>query len=1289
MNPMPNELPTIRLPVEPPQTTKLVAPLPGADNYLIGDELARGGMGSILQAEDSKLKRTVAIKVMLLDASASETARQRFLREAEVLALLSHPNIVPIYDIVWEDGLPLFYSMKLVKGRTLQAILADLRKGEAATLQQHSLASLLTIFRKVCDALAFAHSKGILHRDLKPDNIMVGEFGEVLVMDWGLAKLMGDSGESMVKNGTSGHSPLSSFNHSPLATLQGSVIGTPQYMSPEQALGQIDELDERSDIFSLGGILYAILTLRPPVEGKTLEEVLSKVTSAEITSPTDLQTLTTAVDKKPPREGQVLDAKLIRPLPHMPGGRVPSALSSVAMKALRRDKAWRFQTVDALSADIEAYQGGFATTAEEAGTLRQLTLLMLRHKAVALSLGVLLLVSVGFVFKVLASERKATRNAEIATANERRAEENAEQTRRALKTSQIALAEAAYRTADLTGMVRALDSVPEDLRDQRWDYLSVKRDASLGDFILPGFAEAKAVVAIPGRPGQFALANSAGVVAIVDVRSKAVLRRMMTPYTGALVLAVSQDATRLAITAEKAAEMTIYRTDDGGAEKTLPSPSKSVISLTFSPNGEQLAVLDQVADGSKDIIADSRAFLLDVRSGSVRWQFQGLFHKAIFSPDGSRLFMCSSRSRNLTVLGVEKGDLIRRTAEYVLCMAMSRDGGRIALGLYSGEVVIINVITGLETRRARLHLGGITHVTWTAGDHLLTIGNEAGYEAGRPVMRLWETQSFSARGTFFGLKEEAFRREFDFQPVSGHLLLLDSPPQLWHIPVDVEAARLSSENAEQGWSTCFLSDSLLLGRADYELQCFDVSNPRHPEMVNPRGPDGYVMSAAHPPSGIAALARRITGPPHSIKLYRNSDMKELREIPMPSWTMGMDFDLEGKRLLAFAAQGGSFVFDVATGKPLLRLPHKLESAVFVGTGNSIAAIVPQKPQSSHLPNVLILLDAMSGKVLKSRQHPARLRSLAASPDRKLIAIGGADQVIRVLDAETLEERIDFRAHDAEISALAFHPQLPQLASASSDGSVKLWDYQTARLQHSFLGFDGMPVMLAFSPNGRLLAVEAQEHTSRLFDLSGESPPAAVKPAIRAPFPVLDKNWLPLISALTEDDLIDEGNGWRRQGDSMLLSPDHGPAVLPLPVTLAGKSYEVEVTLRQLVERDVFHVVLPVGERMVGFDLDGAAFAGYYTGLVTVDGQWGKSLPGALHGKIVKDSEPHVLSLSVRLHDTAATITVTLDSRPLYAWSGAQSSLNAMPFWPCPPGRLAIGTISADWAVPTIKVRLLE
>lgn len=172
-----------------------MVPLHGSDNYHLGREIARGGMGSILEAEDLKLSRTVAAKVALLESEVDEVTKRRFQREAEVLAQLAHPNIVPIYDIVWEGGVPLFYTMKLVKGRTLQTILNDLRKEDSATLRDYPLNELLDIFRKSCDAIAFAHSKGVLHRDIKPDNIMVGEFGEVLVMDWGLAKLLRSDGE--------------------------------------------------------------------------------------------------------------------------------------------------------------------------------------------------------------------------------------------------------------------------------------------------------------------------------------------------------------------------------------------------------------------------------------------------------------------------------------------------------------------------------------------------------------------------------------------------------------------------------------------------------------------------------------------------------------------------------------------------------------------------------------------------------------------------------------------------------------------------------------------------------------------------------------------------------------------------------------------------------------------------------------------------------------------------------------------------------------------------------------
>ena len=205
--------------------------------YTLLREIARGGMGQIYFGDDPQLKRNVAVKV----SSVSENSKDpRFSKEAEVLAQLAHPNIVPIYNIgVDAQGRP-FYAMKLVKGRTLQAVLNLIRDSDAAAIKEYPRATLLTIFRKVCDAMMFAHSKGIIHRDLKPENIMVAEYGEVLVMDWGLAKVLGEREENFFAvsrvNDTGDYG----------MTMEGEVIGTPQYMSPEQAQGMVAELDQRS-----------------------------------------------------------------------------------------------------------------------------------------------------------------------------------------------------------------------------------------------------------------------------------------------------------------------------------------------------------------------------------------------------------------------------------------------------------------------------------------------------------------------------------------------------------------------------------------------------------------------------------------------------------------------------------------------------------------------------------------------------------------------------------------------------------------------------------------------------------------------------------------------------------------------------------------------------------------------------------------------------------------------------------------------------------------------------------
>ena len=352
-------------------------------DYKLVREIARGGMGQIYFSEEAQLNRQVAVKVSSVSEGGEDA---RFSKEAQVLAGLAHPNIVPIYNVGVDAQNRPFYSMKLIKGRTLQAVLNLIRDGDPKTIREYPRAALLTIFRKVCDAMMFAHSKSILHRDLKPENIMVGEYGEVLVMDWGLAKVLGERDESVL-NATR-ENDAGDYG----MTMEGEVMGTPQYMSPEQAEGMVAELDQRSDIYSLGGILYALLTLRPPIEGATLNEVLTKVKNGGISAMATRRGIASASNTGSPA---------------LMGVEVPEALQAVTLKAMATDRSKRYASVEAFASDVERYQNGFATSAEAAGALKKLKLWVGRNKVLAIASVVLVLVVSGFTVRVAQKGREA------------------------------------------------------------------------------------------------------------------------------------------------------------------------------------------------------------------------------------------------------------------------------------------------------------------------------------------------------------------------------------------------------------------------------------------------------------------------------------------------------------------------------------------------------------------------------------------------------------------------------------------------------------------------------------------------------------------------------------------------------------------------------------------------------------------------------------------------------------------------------------------------------------------
>jgi len=366
-----------------PEAAALTEALLHDRKYEVGDVVAMGGMGVVRRAKDLRVRRSVAMKLMSPAAVDTLPKRLRFLEEAQVTGQLEHPNIVPVYDLGVDEHDQPFYTMKLVRGLNLKDVLEDIRAGKQDTIKQFPLGRLLTIFLKACDAVSFAHSKGIIHRDIKPENIMIGDFGEVLVMDWGLAKRLGRKEVSLGDD-------TESINLPAFQTSAGAVLGTPNFMSPEQAAGKIDELDARTDIFMLGGVLYCILTLQPPFPGDTSHEALQRIRTGSIVPPLEFN-----------------DSKLA----HYPDGKVPRSLAAVAMKALAYQPENRYQTIRELQKDLEAYQGGFATSAEQASTIKQLGLLVKRRQAEFLLLVVamvaLLAVAGAAVARIVASQHQA------------------------------------------------------------------------------------------------------------------------------------------------------------------------------------------------------------------------------------------------------------------------------------------------------------------------------------------------------------------------------------------------------------------------------------------------------------------------------------------------------------------------------------------------------------------------------------------------------------------------------------------------------------------------------------------------------------------------------------------------------------------------------------------------------------------------------------------------------------------------------------------------------------------
>jgi WD40 repeat protein len=757
------------------------------------------------------------------------------------------------------------------------------------------------------------------------------------------------------------------------------------------------------------------------------------------------------------------------------------------MKALAKDPDDRYQSVRQLALEIERYQEGFATSVEDAGFATHLRLLIGRHRrefAVgAVSLTVVVALSVWFVINLRASERRATTNAAAAITNERKAVQSEHEARLLLAAASVAEADAAFRSGDYPGMVVALERCPAGLRNSNWEYLSAKRDASIGRLQIPGFESPLAIAAVPGAQGQFALVNGKWEIGFVEVPTGKLLRTIRAERPGMRGIAFSGDGRVFANWAGKNSDLVLYETATGKKQTSIPLPNDRILEIALDQTGDLMTVITWPGDKVMSLS------LVDTRTRKTRWSKEdGGFGSATFLPGGDRLSIMgfAGLARMCWLCSAEDGrDLAQRIPVYCMCQAVHPNGRIIAVGTHEGNALLIDSTNGRVVQQGKLHSGALVSLTWTSDGHLLTLGSEGKITDQRWLFRLWDPENMALRATFAGM-QPTIRPDWSFNPESGYLLSRETngTPKIWRIPAGLEKAR-QLHSSEQAWSAAFLSDTVLIARKDFDLARYQIpaSGRKMTELTN--GPSlGATYLCSNPAKGVFAIAPKVDNPSHHLRFFKQdgSSIIESASYPLGQLVRDMAFDSSASRVAITLENGSIQIVSIKSGNLHLDLPGTFQRAAFAGQDTRLLALRAQTRKSDENEFYLQLLDEL-GRTLETATNRFHVGAFAVSADQKLAALGGSDRSVHLFDADTLVERSVFRAHDGEIGAMAFHPSKPILATASADGSVKLWDYRNGKLLDYYLGLGGNPVVVVFSPNGQLLAVDGQERTTRVFGVS--------------------------------------------------------------------------------------------------------------------------------------------------------------------------------------------------------------
>ncbi|NBV33617.1 MAG: hypothetical protein EBR81_07490 [Proteobacteria bacterium] len=810
------------------------------------------------------------------------------------------------------------------------------------------------------------------------------------------------------------------------------------------------------------------------------------------------------------------------------GSSVPEALRAVTHKAMSLKRENRYQSVEEFATDIEAYMHGFATRAEHAGVLRQLLLMMKRHKAVTALLFLILAGAAAFTTRLIASERLAQRNAlaaeqnaQAAALNEKKAITEKEHARRTAAQAHIALAEAAERELDGEEMQRTLAEIPKDLRDQKWNYLNGKLESADVTATAKNNSPWTILVSHPQKPGLLVTLQTDGWVRTLDLKKQGgaitdLFKCDQRNLVGDL-LTLSNDASKAAIIRHDktgnnvtASHIEVLQVPSGKKLTDIKLPPSGQFQLSFSPDGAHLLCLYRQTEGNLQ-----RFHMRNAQTGELEWEQndETTSVTAEFTSDGKKLRIFSNKNGVLEV-DAKTGEILTTKSKIPWPFVWGTNSVGALTPLYattqdwSGLITYTNspakflrkfdAATGkllFETRTLDLRAMGLL----PDASLLATLSQRSDRCV---VLQYWHSSTGLLVKSIPILGNLKGGWKLALQPKSGDVAVVNGT-KLWawnfrasKPEKSVAANARSLEFAGEPWRVVRTNGGAALEILDTRLPDFE----KKPLASLAHSAKGEKLAST---KNGAVLAVNGGGGSSLFQLAGNTYKEVFKgSIPTvgPHWALSAD----GKKLWT-----GAGIYDTATGRETCKLdrsgmdvPPNISGISDWVTANTIVEIAlvkadwPGAPEDA-VERAMILWDAQTGKRLAKVDAPDA-NGLCISPDGKQIAEAGNDMRLRLRNGQTLQIDREFRAHDAAISDVEWHPKLPLLVSSSEDLTVRIWNLKDTHLIEELHGIasqpDQRPERIVISPDGSLLAVKTGGGTFGIFRPSSFNPaPAPPKP----------------------------------------------------------------------------------------------------------------------------------------------------------------------------------------------------